>query len=166
MHHHAHSPPTRQRNSRIVWALILAANMESSSSRSSYDYRESSGEYSDSRSEHSSEDELKESTDHFYVTKESQETQPDRKCSYVGMRDLSDLDKIQEQDIVAPDGTVLGVRNRVRAGTAHFEDREALEKASRCCTLPKGGGAALAVCCCVLLLCFVFVRRKPKKKVG
>ena len=104
--------------------------MESSSSRSSYDDKEGS-DYSDSRSE-SSIDELSESQ-RFYVTKESQEDQsePNRKYSYVGMRDLTELDKIEEQDIVAPDGSVLGVKNRVRAGLAHFENADALEKASR-----------------------------------
>jgi len=108
--------------------------MESSSSRSSYDDRYSTEEdYSDSSSE-SSIDDLKESSSRFYVTKESQEgvSEASRKPSYAGTRDLSDLGKIQEQDIVAPDGTVLGVKNRVRAGLAHFENKEALEKVGIC----------------------------------
>ena len=110
--------------------------MESNSSRSSYDDRYSTEEdYSDSCSSESSIDELKESGERFYVTKESQEAVSDtsRKYSYAGTRDLSDLGKIQEQDIVAPDGTVLGVKNRVRAGLAHFENKEALEKVKHCC---------------------------------
>lgn len=80
-------------------------------------------------------------TTKFYVTKESQDnlTEPAKKLSYVGVRDLSDLDKIQEQDIVATDGSVRGVRNRVRAGLANFENREVLEKVSLFCQHEKGG---------------------------
>lgn len=78
----------------------------------------------------------------YFVTRESQEnlTELTRKYSYAGLRDLSELDKIQEQDIVGSDGSIRGVRNRVRAGLANFEDKAALEKV---CWLAagKGGGA-------------------------
>ena len=40
---------------------------------------------------------------------------------YVGIRNITDTDKIDEEDIVAKDGTVIGVKNRVRAGLQHFE---------------------------------------------
>lgn len=101
--------------------------MESSCSETSYEDRESD-RYSDSES---STEELRQST-RFYVTRESQEdlSEPSKKLSYVGMRNLSELDKIQEQDIMAPDGSVMGVKNRVRAGLAHFENPEAIRKAS------------------------------------
>lgn len=68
----------------------------------------------------------------FYVTRESQEnlSEPTRKYSYAGMRDLSELDKIQEEDIVASDGSIRGIKNRVRAGLANFENPDALQKAS------------------------------------
>lgn len=74
----------------------------------------------------------REITERYYVTRESQEnlSEPARKYSYAGMRDLSQLDKIQEQDIVASDGSLRGIKNRVRAGMANFENREALEKVS------------------------------------
>lgn len=78
----------------------------------------------------------------YFVTKESQQnlTEPTRKASYAGMRDLSDPDKIQEKDIVAPDGSVMGVQNRVRAGLANYENREALKQVRLRCSY-KGGGA-------------------------
>ena len=78
-----------------------------------------------SRSESESEEAVK-----YYITKESQEniTEASRKYSYTGLRDLTDLDKVQEKDIVDADGTVRGVENRVRAGLANFENKEALEK--------------------------------------
>ncbi len=66
----------------------------------------------------------------FYITRESQEnlSEPTRKWSYAGHRDLSDLNKIQELDIVAPDGSIRGIKNRVRAGLANFENPVAIEK--------------------------------------
>ena len=69
----------------------------------------------------------------YYVTKESREnvTEASRKESYAGMRDLTDLEKIQEEDIVGADGSIRGVKNRVRAGMANFQNREALEKVCR-----------------------------------
>lgn len=83
-------------------------------------------------------------SERFFVTKESQEniSEPSRKYSYAGMRDLTDLGKVQEQDIVAADGSVRGVKNRVRAGLANFENKEALEKVHR--LQKKGGGADFA----------------------
>ena len=86
--------------------------------------------YSPLSSEEEGEGEAARVEERYYVTKESQEEVSDatRKGSYVGMRDLTDLDKIQEQDIVATDGSVRGVKNRVRAGLANFENRKALEK--------------------------------------
>ncbi len=80
----------------------------------------------------------------FFVTRKSQETDApkNRKLSYVGIRNLSDLEKIQEEDIIGPKGTIRGVRNRVRAGLANFENPKALRKV---CTMQinyrKGGGA-------------------------
>lgn len=73
----------------------------------------------------------------YYVTKESQEnlSEASRKESYTGLRDLSDLEKVQEKDIVASDGSVRGVQNRVRAGLANFENREALQKVSCSCRI-------------------------------
>lgn len=67
----------------------------------------------------------------FYVTRESQEIDSEvqeRKLSYVGLRNLTDLERIEERDIVGPDGTVVGVQNRVRAGVANFENPTALRK--------------------------------------
>ena len=72
-----------------------------------------------------------ESENLFYVTRESQEVAPEvqeRKLSYVGLRNLTDLEKIEERDIVGPDGTVMGVQNRVRAGVASFNNPTALRK--------------------------------------
>ena len=69
---------------------------------------------------------------HFYVTRDSQDAdknKPDsQKLSYVGMRDLTDLDMIDEQDILSASGTIRGKKNRVRAGLANFENPKALEK--------------------------------------
>lgn len=71
---------------------------------------------------------------HFFVTRDSQDInkkKPEsRKLSYVGMRNLSDLEKIDEQDIVSSRGTIRGMKNRVRAGLANFENPKALEKVS------------------------------------
>ena len=66
----------------------------------------------------------------FYVTRESQKSKdpPARKHSYIGIRDLSDLDKIEEKDIVSHRGTIRGIKNRVRAGLANFENPAALRK--------------------------------------
>lgn len=72
-----------------------------------------------------------ESQKQFYVTRESQEVLPaeqQRKLSYVGMRNLTDLQRVEEKDIVGPDGAVMGVQNRVRAGVANFENLTALRK--------------------------------------
>lgn len=72
-----------------------------------------------------------ESENRFYVTRESQEVAPEvqeRKLSYVGLRNLTDLGRIEEIDIVGPDGTVMGVQNRVRAGVANFNNPTALRK--------------------------------------
>ena len=70
----------------------------------------------------------------FYVTRESQKADSKKygveNLSYVGMRNLSDLDKIDEQDIVSARGTIRGKKNRVRAGLANFENPKALEKVS------------------------------------
>ena len=92
----------------------------------------SSDSYSLSARSESEEDEQKGRGEHFYVTRESQEnvSDPSRKYSYAGMRDLTALDKIEEKDIVGADGSVRGVKNRVRAGLANYENKEALEKVS------------------------------------
>lgn len=91
---------------------------------------ESSTRYSDYTS--SSLEDLRDDGAKYYVTKESQEpVSSARKESYAGMRDLTDTEKIEEKDIVAPDGSIRGVKNRVRAGLANFEDREALQLVSR-----------------------------------
>ena len=99
-----------------------------SSSYDSYDSRDSR----DSRSESPISDAEAGGTQKFYITKESQEniTEASRKASYAGLRDLTDLDRVQERDIVDADGSVRGVENRVRAGLANFENRDALEKVS------------------------------------
>ena len=64
----------------------------------------------------------------FYVTRESQENKAPtaRKESYVGLRNLVDLEKIKEEDIVSRKGTIRGIKNRVRAGLANFENPTAL----------------------------------------
>ena len=70
----------------------------------------------------------------FYVTRDSQNISSkkteSRKLSYVGMRNLTDLEKIDERDIVSTRGTIRGIKNRVRAGLANFENPNALEKVS------------------------------------
>ena len=70
--------------------------------------------------------------EHFFVTKASQQNKAPahRKFSYTGTRDLTDVQKIQELDIVAEDGTIRGMRNRVRAGQAHFDNPVARAKVS------------------------------------
>lgn len=72
----------------------------------------------------------------FYVTRKSQEPNaPEhRKLRYVGIRNLSDLDKIQEEDIIGPKGTIRGVKNRVRAGLANYENPTAIQKVSMSAT--------------------------------
>ena len=82
----------------------------------------------------------------FFVTRDSQnidKTKPEsRKLSYVGMRNLSDPDKIDEKDILSSRGTLRGIKNRVRAGLANFENSKALEKVSlRILNSRKGTGA-------------------------
>ena len=69
----------------------------------------------------------------FFVTRESQEnstasSRKERKHSYVGMRDLTDLERIEEEDIMGPTGTIRGRKNRVRAGLATFQNPDALKK--------------------------------------
>ncbi len=66
----------------------------------------------------------------YFVTRESQEASGkfSRKESYAGLRDLTDLEKIKELDIVGPDGTLRGIKNRVRAGLATYENQGALVK--------------------------------------
>ena len=66
----------------------------------------------------------------FYVTRESQKDKKakDRKLSYVGMRDITQIDKIEEEDIVEANGELRGIKNRVRAGLANFEDVGALKR--------------------------------------
>ena len=93
----------------------------------------------------------------FYVTRESQEnlSEVSRKESYAGMRDLSDLEKIQERDIMAPDGSIRGIKNRVRAGLANFENREALEKVS----IEEGGAGRE-----INYFALIFRKRKKKAK--
>lgn len=86
---------------------------------------------------------------HFYVTRDSQNVDgtksESQKLSYVGMRNLTDLEKIDEQDIVSARGTIRGRKNRVRAGLANFENPKALEKVSRNnSSVKKGGGAQFA----------------------
>ena len=82
-----------------------------------------------------------ESEQEFFVTRESQESLGSRKTSYAGLRDLSDLEKIKELDIVGPHGTIRGIKNRVRAGLATFENRGALVKVSvEPCSLKRGWG--------------------------
>lgn len=65
----------------------------------------------------------------FFVTRESQEQPASAgNVSYVGMRNLSDLERIEESEIVGPRGTIRGVKNRVRAGLAHFQNPAAIRK--------------------------------------
>ena len=69
----------------------------------------------------------------FYITRESQQNRVStgRKHSYAGVRNLADLDKIVEEDIIGPKGTIRGMKNRVRAGIANFENTAALYKVER-----------------------------------
>lgn len=70
---------------------------------------------------------------HFFVTRESQNVdgkKSSEKLSYVGMRNLADVEKIEELDIVSARGTIRGRKNRVRAGLANFENPKAMEKVS------------------------------------
>ena len=90
---------------------------------------------------------------HFYVTRDSQDAdkkKPDsQKLSYVGVRDLTDLDMIDEQDILSASGTIRGKKNRVRAGLANFENPKALEKVTKsylCASIKRGWGSILHVC--------------------
>lgn len=55
--------------------------------------------------------------------------------SYMGIRDLKDPATIKEEDIVLSDGSVIGVKNRVKAGMATFQNAKALERVSPywCC---------------------------------
>ena len=64
----------------------------------------------------------------FYVTKDSQKNLQERskKHSYAGLRDLREVGSIQEEDIVGKSGELLGIKNRVRAGLAHFENPDAI----------------------------------------
>ena len=55
----------------------------------------------------------------YHVRKSSLEDET-KSLRYVGIRDISDTEKIKEEDIVGEDGIVIGVRNRVRAGLQHF----------------------------------------------
>lgn len=55
----------------------------------------------------------------YHVRKSSLEDET-KSLRYVGIRNISDTEKIKEEDIVAKDGTVIGVKNRVRAGLQHF----------------------------------------------
>ena len=66
----------------------------------------------------------------FYVTRESQKDKKtkEKKLSYVGMRDITQIDKIEEEDIVEANGELRGIKNRVRAGLANFEDVEGLKR--------------------------------------
>lgn len=66
----------------------------------------------------------------FFVTRESQidHKSKDKKLSYVGMRDFSQVDKIEEEDILGPGGELRGIKNRVRAGLANFQDVDALTR--------------------------------------
>ena len=71
----------------------------------------------------------------YFVTRESQENlTSSKKESYAGLRDLTDLEKIEELDIMGPDGVLRGIRNRVRAGRATFENRGALVKVKTACS--------------------------------
>ena len=67
---------------------------------------------------------------HFFVTRDSQKADKKKSdsLSYVGMRNLADVDRIDEQDILSASGTIRGKKNRVRAGLANFENPKALEK--------------------------------------
>ena len=65
----------------------------------------------------------------FFVTKDSQELSDTLSSrEYVGMRDLSDLERLGEETITAEDGAIVGVKNRVRAGLATFENPDMLKR--------------------------------------
>ena len=68
----------------------------------------------------------------FYVTKDSQKglQEKSKKHSYAGLRDLRQVGSIQEEDIVGEGGELLGMKNRVRAGLAHFENPDAIMRVS------------------------------------
>ena len=68
----------------------------------------------------------------FYVTEDSQKglQQRSKKLSYAGLRDLRQVGSIQEEDIVGESGELLGMKNRVRAGLAHFENPDAIMRVS------------------------------------
>jgi hypothetical protein len=51
-------------------------------------------------------------------------------AGYIGIRDLTNPDQINEEDIVSEDGVVLGVKNRVRAGLATFQNPQVLQRVS------------------------------------
>ena len=55
----------------------------------------------------------------YHVRKSSLDDET-KSLRYVGIRDISDTEKIKEEDIVDKDGIVIGVKNRVRAGLQHF----------------------------------------------
>lgn len=57
----------------------------------------------------------------LYHTRPSAIEDESKSLRYVGIRNISDTEKINEEDIVDKDGTVIGVKNRVRAGLHHFE---------------------------------------------
>lgn len=68
----------------------------------------------------------------FYVTKDSQKDlqAATKRQNYAGLRDLRDVGSIQEEDIVGKSGDVMGMKNRVRAGLAHFENPDAIIRVS------------------------------------
>ena len=68
----------------------------------------------------------------YYVTKDSQKDlqEKSKKQSYAGLRDLTQVGSIQEEDIVGKSGELLGMKNRVRAGLAHFENPGAILRVS------------------------------------
>ena len=53
------------------------------------------------------------------------------KDSYRGIRDLKDISHIEEEDILSSDGTLVGIKNRVRAGMEMFQNTKALEWVSQ-----------------------------------
>ena len=65
----------------------------------------------------------------FFVTKDSQELSNTLSSSeYAGVRDLSDPERLGEENITGEDGAVVGVKNRVRAGLATFENPDTLKR--------------------------------------
>lgn len=103
--------------------------------------------------------------EHFYITRDSQNAgrreSDSKKLSYVGMRNLTDVDMIEEQDIVSARGTIRGKRNRVRAGLANFENPKVLEKViivlQIATSLERGWGSI-----CTRLLCYRSTQREGK----